>query len=372
MAKTKKRKLFMKGEYFDYTTVFVILVLVCFGLVMIYSTSSYSAYIKFGDAAYFLKRQGTFALLGLACMFFVSRIDYHNYKKLTLIGYVVSVGLLLFVFLFGSEKLGAKRWIEIGPIQFQPSEIAKIVMIIFVAHMVSNCAAEIKKWKILLKVLFISAIVVGLIAMENLSTAIVTLAIVIVILFVASPKYGQFIGMGMIAAAGMGLFLALFPYRIERVKIWLAPEKYEKGFQTLQSLYAIGSGGIFGKGLGQSMQKMGFIPESHNDMIFSVICEELGLFGAICVIILFLVLIWRLMIIAANAKDLFGSLIVVGVMAHIATQVLVNIAVVTNTIPPTGVTLPFISYGGTSLVFLLIEMGIVLGVSRQIKLEQHP
>ena len=155
MAKTKKRKLFMKGEYFDYTTVFVILVLVCFGLVMIYSTSSYSAYIKFGDAAYFLKRQGTFALLGLACMFFVSRIDYHNYKKLTLIGYVVSVGLLLFVFLFGSEKLGAKRWIEIGPIQFQPSEIAKIVMIIFVAHMVSNCAAEIKKWQILLKVLFI-------------------------------------------------------------------------------------------------------------------------------------------------------------------------------------------------------------------------
>ena len=164
------------------------------------------------------------------------------------------------------------------------------------------------------------------------------------------------------------VFITSAGYRGERIDAWLDPENHDKGYQTMQSLYAIGSGGIFGKGLGQSMQKLGFIPESHNDMIFSVVCEELGFFGAICVIIMFMFLIWRCVIIADNARDLYGSLIVIGIMTHIAVQVIINLAVVTNTMPNTGVPLPFISYGGSSMVFILIEMGVVLSVSRQIKL----
>lgn len=188
-------------------------------------------------------------------------------------------------------------------------------------------------------------------------------------LFVASPKYLQFILMGIGVCLFGALFILLASYRAERVMIWLHPEDYEKGYQTLQGLYAIGSGGLFGKGLGESMQKLGFIPEAQNDMIFSVICEELGLFGAVCLILLYLLIIWRLMIIANNASDLYGALIVVGIMAHLSIQVLLNIAVVTNTIPNTGVSLPFISYGGTSISILLAEMGLALSVSRGIKLE---
>ena len=168
----------------------------------------------------------------------------------------------------------------------------------------------------------------------------------------------------------MGIFLGMESYRLERIAIWRNPESYEKGFQTIQGLYAIGSGGLFGKGLGESIQKMGFVPEAQTDMIFSIICEELGLFGAVSVILIFLFMIYRFMLIANNAPDLLGALIVVGVMAHIAIQVVLNIAVVTNTIPNTGITLPFISYGGTSVLFLMMEMGMVLGVSNQIRLER--
>ncbi len=176
--------------------------------------------------------------------------------------------------------------------------------------------------------------------------------------------------MGGVVVAFGAAFIMLESYRAERLKIWLEPEKYEKGYQTLQGLYAIGSGGLFGKGMGASMQKLGFVPEAQNDMIYSIICEELGLFGAICVILLFLVLIWRFMVIANNAQDLYGALIVTGVLSHIAIQVILNIAVVTNTIPNTGISLPFISYGGTSVAFLLAEIGLVLSVSRGIRLEE--
>lgn len=191
-------------------------------------------------------------------------------------------------------------------------------------------------------------------------------------LFVASPKYSHYIILG---AAGVSLIFAyLFlgsGFRSERVDAWMDPESYAsgKGYQTLQALYAIGSGGLTGKGLGQSVQKLGYIPEAQNDMIFSIICEELGLFGGIAVILLFLMMIWRLLVIANNAEDLYGSMIVIGVMAHISIQVVLNIAVVTNVLPNTGITLPFISYGGTSILFLMMEMGLVLAVSKQIKME---
>jgi cell division protein FtsW len=210
-----------------------------------------------------------------------------------------------------------------------------------------------------------------LIAVNNLSTAIIVMGIAIGMIFVASPKYMQFIVVGLTGVAGIVVFLLLpsAGYRSDRVQMWLHPENYTKGYQTLQGLYAIGSGGLFGKGLGNSMQKLGFVPEAPNDMIFSIICEELGLFGAVCVILLFLLLLWRFMVIANNARDLYGALLVTGILSHIAIQVVLNIAVVTNSIPNTGVTLPFISYGGTSVVFLMAEMGLALSVSRGIQFE---
>lgn len=209
--------------------------------------------------------------------------------------------------------------------------------------------------------------IAALVGASNLSTAIIILGIAVVLVFTASPKYSQFIWMGSAAVAFMAVFLAMESYRLERIAIWRNPEQYEKGYQTLQGLYAIGSGGLFGRGLGNSVQKLGFLPEAQNDMIFSIICEELGLVGASIIILLFLILIWRFFVIATRAKDLFGALIAAGAMAHMMIQVILNIAVVTNTIPNTGITLPFISYGGTSVVFLLFEMGLVLSVSRLVE-----
>ena len=197
--------------------------------------------------------------------------------------------------------------------------------------------------------------------------------------FVASPDYKKFVLMGLAGVAAVALIVFMIVdagsvegFRSERILAWLDPESYsqDKGFQTIQALYAIGSGGIWGKGLGQSMQKLSFLPEAQNDMIFSIICEELGLFGAICVILMFILLLWRMMIIANNAPDLFGAMLVVGVIGHIAIQAILNIAVVTNTIPNTGISLPFISYGGSSVMFLLIEIGLVLSVAKRIQLKE--
>ena len=206
--------------------------------------------------------------------------------------------------------------------------------------------------------------VVGLVGTNNLSTAVIILGIGVLLIFISNPGYLPFVGIGVLGVVFIGIFLGMASYRLERIAIWRNPEAYEKGFQTIQGLYAIGSGGIFGKGLGNSLQKLGFVPEAQNDMIFSIICEETGLTGAILVIGIFGLLIWRLMVIAVHAKDLEGALLAGGIMGHMALQVILNIAVVTNTIPNTGITLPFISYGGTSVLFLLGEMGLALSVSR--------
>lgn len=362
---------FFKSTFFDYSLLFIILFLVAFGLIMVYSTSSYSAQLNLGNPTYYLKRQGLSAIVGFIAMIIVANMDYHWWKNWTLIMMYGIIILLVAVLFVGVVSHGAARWLEIGGMSIQPSEIAKIVIILFTAHMATLKAARIGDLKIMAKVLVFPLVAVGLIAKENLSTAIICAAITMVIVFVTSPKIKQFVIMGVGVVALLGIFLLVASYRLERIKIWLHPEDYDKGYQTLQSLYAIGSGGIFGKGLGQSIQKLGFIPESHNDMIFSVICEELGLFGAVCVILLFALLIWRCVMIAMSAPDLFGSLIVVGVITHIAVQVIVNIAVVTNTFPPTGVPLPFISYGGTALCMILIEMGLVLSVAKQINMPKE-
>ncbi|MDD5999676.1 MAG: putative peptidoglycan glycosyltransferase FtsW, partial [Lachnospiraceae bacterium] len=338
--KTKK-----KSDFFDYSLLFIVLFLVAFGLVMVYSTSSYTAELKTGSSAYYLKRQGLFAVMGIAAMLGVSKMDYHWWKRVSLLMMYAIIALLILVLIVGKASNGSVRWIQLGPVQFQPSEAAKVVIVLYTAHVATIRAARIGDLKILFRVVAFPMAVVALIAVENLSTGIICAAMVAIIVFVTSPKIKQFFAMGGILVGFMTIFLLTQSYRMDRIKIWLHPEKYEKGYQTMQALYAIGSGGIFGKGLGQSIQKLGFIPESHNDMIFSVICEELGLFGAACVIGLFIILVWRCVMIAMSAPDLYGALIVVGVTTHIAVQVLINVAVVTNTIPPTGVPLPFISYG---------------------------
>lgn len=371
-------------SFYDYSLLFIIIFLLCFGLVMLYSTSSYVSKLEYGDSAFYLKKQIYATILGVVVMIIISVIDYHLWERFAWLAYFVSIVLILAVKIpgLGRTSRGATRWLMIGPLSFQPSEFAKVAVILLLAHLVKNNVKSMNKiWtmsKMLLLVIPISFILVAV--TSNLSTAIIVFGIALLMLFVASPSYGIFIFGGALVT-GLVYFVVsridwlvevVGGYRLERILVWLNPEAYplDGGFQVLQGLYAIGSGGLFGRGLGNSIQKLSFLPEPQNDMIFAIICEELGLFGAVCVILLFLFMLWRFMIIANNAPDLFGSLIVVGVMGHIAIQVILNIAVVTNTIPNTGITLPFISYGGTSVLFLLAEMGLVLGVSKSIKLER--
>ncbi len=367
------------NSYYDYTLLFVTLFLVCFGLVMIYSTSYYNASRRYGDPTFFLQKQGVSAIIGVVAMIIVSKIDYHIYiKKLPIIKvkpvtllFILCILLQTYVLIFGKEINGAKRWIDLGPLgSFQPSELSKIAVILMTAYIVNLAPRRLDKFFGFIRVVLFVAPLIVLVLIPNFSTALVMGCIMIAIAFVASRKKLYFIVSGIAAVAIGAAFVFGVSYRGERVEVWLNVETHEKGYQILQGLYAISSGGLFGRGLGESMQKLGFIPESHNDMIFSIICEELGLVGAISVIIVFVLLIWRLFIIAVNSPDLYGGLIATGVLVHIAIQVLLNIAVVTNTIPSTGIPLPFISYGGTSLAVLLVEMGIVLSVSNQIKYER--
>jgi len=352
-----------KKGHMDYVLIVIVFLLVIVGLVIMYSASAYNGRVKFHDSFYYLKKQAFATILGIICMFMVANIDYHVWKKFAVIGYLTAIGLSIAVMLWGSEYNGSKRWLSLGPFSFQPSEFSKVALIVFLAWIVTKNSKNIGKMGTLFKIMLFILPIVGLVGASNLSTAIIILGIGAMLIFVASPKYGQFITLGVAAVAFMGIFLALESYRLERIAIWRNPEQYEKGYQTLQGLYAIGSGGLFGTGLGNSIQKLGFVPEAQNDMIFSIICEELGITGAVGITILFLLLIWRFFLISVRCRELFGSLIAAGAMAHMMMQVILNIAVVTNTIPNTGITLPFISYGGTSVVFLLIEMGLVLSVS---------
>lgn len=302
-------------------------------------------------------------VLGLGVMYGISRVDYHGLRKSSVPAYLLSLALSGAVLLFGDAYNGSKRWLSIGPLSFQPAEYAKPAVILLLSGVVSSLDQK-KSGRMIAAVLFMVLPIVGLVGTNNLSTAVIILGIAVIMIFISNPRYLPFLWIILAGGGFLGIFLSLEQYRLERLKIWRNPELYEKGYQTMQGLYAIGSGGIFGKGLGSSLQKLGFVPEAQNDMIFSIICEELGLLGAVILMILFLLLLWRFMVIATHAPDLFGSLIAAGIMGHMAIQVILNIAVVTNTIPNTGITLPFISYGGTSMLFLLAEMGLALSVSR--------
>lgn len=371
-----RRRIFR--SYYDYSLLFLTIFLVGFGLIMIYSTSSFNAEREFGNPAHYLSRQGFFAIIGVVIMLITSMFDYRLLlKPLPIIKikpvnvfYIICLLLQVYVIVFGEAVKGSKRWIDIGPVGFQPSELSKVAIILFTAYIIHLAPRKLDKFSGFMRIIILVAPLLLLVVIPNFSTGLIMAVIVVALCFVASRKKLYFIVAGILGAAAGALFIFGVDYRGERIDIWLNVESHPKGYQILQGLYAIASGGIFGKGLGQSMQKLGFIPESHNDMIFSVIAEELGLFGAICVILLYILLIWRLFIIAINATDLFGGLIATGILTHMAVQVLINIAVVTNTIPSTGIPLPFISYGGSSLIFLLFEMGIALSVSNQIKYEK--
>lgn len=378
----KKPKTKKKTDYYDYSLLAVIILLTCFGLVMLYSTSSYMAELNYGDDMYYFKKQAAISFGCIIIALGISQIDYHILTKFTGVLYGMAAILMILVKTpLGRTANGARRWLNLGPLSFQPSEVAKIAVIVCLSYMIVNMGRNIKTLKAFM-ILAGSGSALAFLAYactDNLSTAIIIFCITMGLIFIAHPKVKPFL-----IAAGVGIVLIIIfvmilsssletssSFRLRRILVWLHPEDFASGdgYQTIQALYAIGSGGFLGRGLGNSIQKLGSVPEAQNDMIFSIICEELGLFGAVCVILLFLLMLWRFMVIANNAPDLYGALLVVGIMAHISIQVILNIAVVTNSIPNTGITLPFISYGGTSVLFLLSEMGLALSVSRGIRLD---
>ena len=390
-AKTRRKRKEQSEYFFDYSLLFIVLFLLGFGLVMIYSASSYEAFQSYEDTTYYMKKQLIAIVIGMVLMIIVANIPYHFWERFALLGYVVAMALVPLVKIpgLGVESHGAYRLIKIPGIglNLQPAEVAKLCLILFLAVMVCKMGKSVRTMKgfAVMILLPMPVVLEVYLITKNLSSAIIIMGISVLMVFVASPDYKKFFIMGVMVLIGAVLivFLAVSStqnaaegeevnFRFGRIATWLNPESDATGtgFQTLQGLYAIGSGGIWGKGLGQSMQKLNFLPEAQNDMIFSIICEELGLFGAVAVIIMFIMLLWRMMVIANNAPDLFGAMLVVGVMGPIAIQAILNIAVVTNSIPNTGISLPFISYGGSSVMFLLIEIGLVLSVARRIQLKE--
>ncbi|MEE0107037.1 MAG: putative peptidoglycan glycosyltransferase FtsW [Lachnospiraceae bacterium] len=367
-AQKKKKKRSGSKKFIDYTLLLIIVCILGFGLVMLYSTSAYNATLKYGNSIYYLKKQVIAACMGFAVMYFCIKVDYHFFARFAGIAYLAATILCLVVNFVGSSSHGSSRWLNIFGVSFQPSELAKIAVILYLAVVISKRPMAMRTFQGNVKLLVTILPIFLVVAYNNLSTAIIIAGIAFIMVFISSPKTAPFL-LGVLGLAALALVFVFGTYRQERLQIWLHPEDFDKGYQTLQGLYAIGSGGLFGKGLGESIQKLGFVPEAQNDMIFSIICEELGLFGAICVILMYIMLLWRLLLIATNAKDMFGSYLVIGIMIHIALQVILNIAVVTNSMPNTGVTLPFISYGGTSIMFLIAEMGVALSVSKDAHVE---
>ena len=377
-----KRRAGRVPHYFDYNLLFLVIFIIAFGLVMLYSATAFTASLQEDGSAYYLKRQLLFSVLGLGVMAVVTMMPTRVFRKLSipaLLGSILSVFLLLIPSLSVSSH-GATRWLKFGSFTIQPAELVKIGVIVFMADLIPKIGRRIRRVLAFLIIGGIGSILSGLILFisDNLSSAIIIMGIVIIMYFVAHPKYAPFLLWGAIGAALVAVVvLVVSPklvnvnFRFERIEAWKDPVKYAEtvGYQTLQALYAIGSGGLFGKGLGKSAQKL-ILPEAQNDMIFSIICEELGVVGAIAVLFVFILILYRMLFIAKNSQSRFGGLLVVGVFAHIALQVVLNVMVVTNLFPPTGITLPFISYGGSATVCLLFEIGMVFSVSREIKLEE--
>lgn len=374
MAKKKKKTFssFLKNPI-DFTLLITILLLLSLGLIMVLSASSPSALSESGNSYSYFYKQAIFAGAGLFMMWVISNIDYRFYQKYYKLVYIIAFISLLAVPLIGREVNGAKRWIYItDSLSLQPSEVVKLLMIIFYATILVKDRDELEKYsKGFIKHLAILIPIIALLLIEpHFSASMVIIGIVSIMMIVAGTKFWHFLATGaVLGVPGIIALIALEPYRLKRVITFLDPWKDStgSGWQVIQSLYAIGSGGLFGVGLGESKQKYLYIPEPHNDFIFSILGEELGFIGCAIVIILFGIFIWRGILIAMKSPDMFGSLVAIGITTQIAIQVIINIAVVTSSMPATGMPLPFFSYGGSSLFILLCEMGILLNISKATK-----
>ena len=372
MAKKKREKSFSSfvNNPIDFMLVITIFLLLSIGLVMVLSASSPSALAESGNSYAYFSKQLIFAILGIIAMLFISKIDYRFYQKFYKHAWWLALILLALVLIAGKTVNGAKRWIYItDTLSFQPSEMVKILMRIFYAGILVKNRDELHLYgKGIVKHMCMLAPIIGLLLMQpHFSASIVIIGICCIMMIMAGCKFWQFVATGGIAGIPAMIFLIIKePYRLQRVVTFLDPWKDATGdgWQVIQSLYAIGSGGLFGVGLGESKQKFLYIPEPHNDFIFSILGEELGFIGCAAVLILFAIFIWRGVLIAMKAPDMFGSLMAIGITALVAIQVVINVAVVTSSMPATGMPLPFFSYGGTALFILLCEMGILLNISR--------
>ncbi len=370
----------------DRPLLIVVIALVCIGSVMIFSSSYAVAESRFGDSYYFARSQVGFAVFGIVAMALVARLlDYRVLKRFAYIFYVIALGLNYLVPFFGENVKGATRWFVIFGIQFQPSELLKFGLVLACATYISNHHSEMKTLRGAMPMLLLAVPAAGATLLQShLSATIIILLLTVVMLWLSGLNgvyFGVVLGSGLTLGAfiltiGRGILEKIVPHAITRLQIWEDPFAYMsyesggKGWQPAQSLYAISSGGFWGLGLGQSNQKHGYLPEPQNDYIFAILAEELGFFGVICVIALFGVLAYRGYHVSQNAPNRFSSLVAMGITAQIVIQVLLNLAVVTNTFPSTGISLPFFSYGGTSLIILLAEMGVVLSISRYSFIEQ--
>ena len=383
MAEKRKIKGFSSflNNPVDFTLVITVLLLLSLGLVMLLSASAPKSMQESadGNSYTYFARQLFFAVAGIIAMLGISRFDYRFFQKFYKLAYVASIVLLIMVLLIGTESHGAKRWINLGFTTFQPSELVKICMIIFYAGILVKNRDDLGKFgKGLVKhVLFLVPIIILLALEPHMSTTMVIVITSCVMLIMAGCKFWQFLLSGIVAGGVGGTIATIlyfandwfqekFQYIVTRFITFLDPWQYatDEGWQVIQSLYAIGSGGLFGVGLGESKQKYLYLPEPHNDFIFSVIAEELGFVGCMVVFILFAIFIWRGILIAMKAPDMFGSLVAIGITTLVGIQVIINVAVVTSSMPATGMQLPFFSYGGTALFLLLCEVGVLLSISR--------
>lgn len=354
----------------DFLLLFSVILLVAFGVLMVYSASFYSAQLTYGDSMFFMKKQLVGAIIGLASMIILYFIDYRFLKKLKWISLIVSLVLLLLVFVpsIGVKVYGARRWINLGFFTLQPSEIAKFGFIIFASSSLAKMQRQVKSFKGILPTLIAGGIICCLIILEpNMSITICVGVTMITMLFVGGARFKHFCFLAIPIALLVPLLIILEPYRLRRLVAFLDPfaSASSEGFQLVQSLYAVGSGGLFGVGLFNSRQKYLFLPFAESDFIFSIIAEEFGFVGSCVLILVFGIVIARGIIIAMKAPTRFGSYLASGITTIIAVQLVVNIAVVTGSIPPTGLPLPFISAGSTSLVMFMSAIGVLLNIDKQ-------
>lgn len=358
-----------RGPY-DLTLVIAVLILVGIGVVMVYSASSVEAYAAYHSATYFLKRQLLWAVLGLGIMALFSRIPYHQWMRwsIPIFGFTLLCLLLVLVPHVGIEVNGARRWLGAGPLLFQPSELAKLSVILLFGLTLTYRQSEVSNLKQgFLPHLLALVVLFGLILKEpDLGTALSLGGTAVVMMIVAGANWRHIASLGVLSVPAIGALIAIEPYRVQRILAFMDPFKdpLGSGYHTIQGLMAIGSGGLLGSGLGNSALKFFYLPEAHTDFIFAILAEELGFLGAAAVLVLFFVVAWRGYRIALEAPDRFGAVLAVGLTTMVLLQAILNIGVVTDSLPVTGVPLPFISYGGSSLVFTLAGIGILLSISR--------